>query len=370
MASTKVKLGIIGAGNISQAYLNTAKSFPILDVAAIADLDVERAKAKAREFDVPRGCSVEELINDPQIQIVVNLTVPKAHAPVALQAIAAGKSVFNEKPLAVEVEDGRKMVEAAKAKNVRLGCAPGNFLGGALQTCRKIIDDGTIGKPIAASAFMICPGHEHWHPSPEFYYEVGGGPMMDMGPYYVTALVNLLGPVRRVCGSATIQKPERIIGSEPKKGKKITVETPDHITGVIDFVNGAACTMTQTFAVYHSVLPRIEIYGTLGTLAVPDPNGIGGQIRIRLAADPDWRDVPNVFGHDGGPKWGIGVADMAYAIRSGRPHRATGANALHALETMHGFLISSREGHHYDVKSPYARPAPLPQNLPVDALDD
>jgi len=367
---SRIKVGIVGVGNISAAYVNSAKTFPILDIVAVADLDVERAKARAAEFGILKGCSVEELIADPSIQIVINLTVPKAHGPVALQAINAGKSVFNEKPLTVTLEEGRKIVAAAKARNVRIGCAPGTFLGGGLQTCRKIIDDGTIGQPVAALAFMMCAGHESWHPSPEFYYEVGGGPMLDMGPYYITAMTHLLGAVKRVSGSAKILKGERTITSQPKSGKKITVETPDHISGTLDFASGAIGTIVTSFATYHSVLPRIEIHGTNGSLQCPDPNSLGGPIKMRLAADPEWKDVALTHGHDGPNRWGIGVVDMAHAIRSNRPHRATGQNALHVLEIMHGFLTSSDTGKHVDIQAEFVRPKALPTALPEDALDD
>jgi predicted dehydrogenase len=367
---SKVKVGIVGVGNISAAYLNTAKSFPILDVVAVADLDQERAKARAAEFGVPKALTVDQLIADKDVQIVINLTVPKAHASVSLQAIAAGKSVFNEKPLTVTLEDGRKLVDAAKKKNVRAGCAPGTFLGGGLQTCRKLIDDGVIGKPLAALAFMMCPGHESWHPSPEFYYEVGGGPMMDMGPYYLTAMTNLLGPVKRVSGSAKILKGERTIMSEPKKGKKVTVETPDHISGTLDFASGAVGTIVTSFATYYSVLPRIEIHGTNGSLQCPDPNSLGGPIKVRVAGEQDWKEVPFSHSHFDGQKWGIGVVDMAYAIRSGRAHRATAQNALHVLEIMHGFLTSSDTGKHVDIQAEFVRPAPVPTGLANDALDD
>ena len=367
--AAKVKVGIVGTGNICKAYVLTAQSFPILEVVALADINMDVAKARAAELNVPRALSVEQLLADPEIEIVVNLTIPKAHAPVALAALAAGKHVYNEKPLAVSLEDGAKIVEQARARKLRVGCAPGTFLGGGLQTCRKLIDDGVIGQPIGASAFMMCPGHERWHPNPEFFYEAGGGPMMDMGPYYITTLLNLLGPVRRVTGSATVLKPDRTITSEPKKGKKIDIQTPDHISGVIDFVSGAVATITTTFAAWHSTLPNMEIYGTLGTLLAPDPNSLGGPIRLKLADDKEWREVPLSFGHEGPNKWGIGVAEMAPAIRSGRGHRATGQNALHALEVMHAFLTAPQQGRHVIIQAPYERPQPLPPGLPQDALE-
>jgi predicted dehydrogenase len=370
MAGRRVKVGIVGCGNISKAYILTAQSFPILDVIAVADLDVERARATAKEYKIPKACTTKELVANPDVEIVLNLTVPKAHEEVALAAIAAGKHVFNEKPLGVTLEEGRMILAAAKKKKVRIGCAPGTFLGGGLQTCRKLIDDGAIGQPLAVTAFMMCPGHERWHPSPEFYYEVGGGPMLDMGPYYLTALTQLLGPIKRVAGAAEILRPERTITSEPKKGKKIKVETPDHVTGVVTFANGAVLTIVTSFCVWHARLPRIEVYGTEGTLAVPDPNSLRGPVAIRMSNEGDWRDVPLTHGHFDGHKWGIGVADMAYAIRSGRSHRATGENACHVLEAMHAFLNSSRDGKYATIETPFTRPAPLPRGLAEDALDE
>ena len=213
MSNGKTKIGIIGCGAISGAYLKTFARLENVEVAACADLDVERAKAKAAEFNVPRACTVRKLLSDPEIGVVLNLTVPKAHAKVAMAALKAGKSVYNEKPLAITRAHGKKLLDLAAAKGLRVGGAPDTFLGGGHQTCRKIIDDGLIGEPVAATAFMMCHGHESWHPSPEFYYEVGGGPMFDMGPYYLTALINLMGPIRRVTASTRITLPTRSITS-------------------------------------------------------------------------------------------------------------------------------------------------------------
>ena len=226
------------------------------------------------EYGIAKAVSVEALLADPAIEIIVNLTTPQAHASVAMAALEAGKSVYNEKPLTVTVAEGRRLVETAEARGLRLGCAPGTFLGGGLQTCRKIIDDGTLGTPVAATAFMMGRGHEHWHPDPEFYYKVGGGPMMDMGPYYLTALRNLLGPIRKVNGMAAITIPERTIGSEARRGQKIQVETPDHVAGNLEFAGGAIGTIITSFAVMHAEYPPIRVFGTEGTLSVPDPNSL------------------------------------------------------------------------------------------------
>jgi predicted dehydrogenase len=342
----------------------------ILNPVACADIDIDRARARAREFNIPRACSVAELLADPDIEIVVNLTTPQAHAEVSLAALAAGKHVYNEKPLSVTREEGQKILELARSKDLRVGCAPGTFLGAGLQTCRKLIDDGAIGQPIACTAFMMCHGHESWHPDPAYYYQTGAGPMFDMGPYYLTALTTLLGPVTRVTGVSEVLIPERTITSKPKYGEKITVNTPDHVTGSMNFACGAVGTIITTFAVWGSTLPRIEIYGTEGTLSVPDPNSLGGPVRIKKATS-EWEDVQLTHSHaDGGTKWGIGVADLAHAVRSGRPHRATGDQALHVLDVMHGFLDASREGKHYVPVSTFTRPKPLPLGLAEDTLDD
>jgi len=366
-----VKAGIIGCGNISAAYLRTARTFSVLEVAACADIAPERARARADEFGVPRACSVADLLSDPEIQIVVNLTPPQAHAQVSLAAIEAGKHVYTEKPLAASLQEGQQILATASKRGVRVGCAPGTFLGGGLQTCRKLIDDGAIGRPVACAAFMMCHGHEHWHPDPSYYYHAGAGPMLDMGPYYLTALTTLVGPMTRVTACAGIQIPERTVTSQPRYGQKIVVETPDHVAGTIEFADGSIGTIITTFAVWGSRLPRIEIYGTEGTLSVPDPNTLGGPVCTCRAGETEWSEVPLTHGHtDGKSMWGIGVADMAHAIIAGRPHRATGAIGYHVLEAMLAFLNASREGRHHLMKSSCDRPAPLPQGLPEDALDD
>ena len=365
----KVKVGIIGCGNISGIYLkNCTQTFEILEVAACADLIHERAQAQAREYGVPKACSVEELLQDPEIEIVLNLTTPKAHYEVSKAALEAGKHVYVEKPLAVAREDGQAILELANSKNLLVGCAPDTFLGAGLQTCRKLIDDGWIGEPVAATAFMTCHGHESWHPDPEFYYEIGGGPMLDMGPYYLTALISLLGPVDRVTGSSRITFPERTITSQPKYGKQIKVETPTHIAGVIDFASGAVGTIITSFDVWSANLPWIEIYGSEGSLQVPDPNTFGGPVLVRRWDSKEWAEIPLTHGYAENSR-GIGLADMAYAVRYARPHRANGDMAYHVLDIMHGFLDASESGTHYKLPSSCIRPNPLPLGLPHGQLD-
>ena len=364
----KTKVGIVGCGKISGIYLKMCRSFEILDVAACADLLPDRAKAKAAEFGVPRACTVEELLDDAEIKIVINLTIPNAHYSVAAAAIKAGKNVHNEKPLTITRQEGRRLLAAARRKGLRVGCAPDTFLGAGLQTCRKLIDDGCIGRPVGAAAFMMCHGHESWHPDPEFYYKVGGGPMFDMGPYYLTALVSLMGPVRRVTGSARITFPDRTITSQPKAGTKITVDVPTHVAGVMDFENGAIGSLVTSFDVWAAELPRIEIYGTEGTLSAPDPNTFGGPVRIRRAGEKEWTPVPLTHPYAENSR-GIGAADMACALRSGRPHRAGGELAYHVLDIMHGFHEASAAGRHVTLKSTCEQPAPLPVGLKEGTLD-
>jgi predicted dehydrogenase len=366
----KVRVGVIGCGAISGAYLGMAKNFPNVQIAAASDIDMSKAKAAAEKFGVERACSVDELLADDAIEIVLNLTVPKAHVPVALRAIEAGKHCYLEKPLGVNREEGQKLVDAARRAKLRIGCAPDTFMGSGIQTARKLIDGGAIGRPVAFTAFMMCPGHESWHPSPEFYYEVGGGPMFDMGPYYLTALLNLLGPVKRITGAASVAIPERTIGSEPKRGKKIKVETPDHIVGTMEFANGALGTIIQSFATsfatYDGKQP-ITIYGTEGTMRVPDPNGFDGPVHVRRTSDKDWNEQPHAFVSGYGRS--VGLADMASAIRSGRPHRASLEQSFAVLDLMQGFLDSARDGRALEPKSPYNRPVPMPAEMPFGTLD-
>jgi predicted dehydrogenase len=330
---------------------------------------MEKAQAQAAQYAIPRACTVEELLADPEIEIVVNLTIPQAHYEVALAAVQAGKSVHSEKPLTVKRAEGKALLEAAEAKGVRVGGAPDTFLGGGIQTCRKLIDDGWIGQPIAATAFMLCHGHESWHPAPEFYYKVGGGPMFDMGPYYLTALVNLMGPVQAVSGSTRVTFPKRTITSQPLYGKVVDVEVPTHVVGVLDFASGAVGTIVTSFDVWSADVPRIEIYGTEGSLSVPDPNTFGGPVRVRRMGAKDWSEIPLTHGYAENSR-GIGVADMAYALRSGRPHRASGALAYHVLDIMHAIHDAADAGRRVTLDSTCERPAALPVGLRHGLLDD
>ena len=356
----KIPVGVIGCGNISGIYFeNMVRGFENLDVRACADLVMERAEAKAAEYPGVRAMSVDALLADPALALVVNLTLPGAHEEVAHRAIEAGKSVYNEKPLALTRAGGEALLNAARRRKVLVGGAPDTFLGAGLQTCRRLMDDGAIGEPVAATAFMVCHGHEHWHPSPEFYYRFGGGPMFDMGPYYLTALVALIGPVTRVAGMTRVTFPERTITSEAKRGRTIRVEVPTHVAGVMEFGNGAIGTLITSFDVWAAQLPRIEIYGTEGSLSVPDPNTFGGPVRLKRAGDEEWRAAPLSQGYAENSR-GLGVADMAAALLGGRPPRAGGLLAYHVLDVMHAFHEASDKGQHVRVRSSCERPAALP----------
>ncbi|MFL7838516.1 MAG: Gfo/Idh/MocA family protein [Candidatus Promineifilaceae bacterium] len=366
--SEKVSVGFVGGGNISGQYIRGCRKFEILNITAVSDLNMDRARAVAQENDIPRACTVEELLADPDVDIVLNLTIPAAHAAVSLSAIEAGKHVYSEKPLALTTADGRAVLNAVAANGVRLGCAPDTFLGGGLQTCRKLIDDGVIGEPIAATAFMMSGGPESWHPNPFFLYEVGAGPLFDVGPYYLTTLVNLLGPVAGVSALARKTFPERVATSKELYGQRIPVYTPTHVAGLLDFAAGPVGTLITSFDIPGgSQLPRIEIYGSKGTLIVPDPNTFKGPVRLKLAGEKEWQEVPLTHSPDVGR--GIGLADMAYAVKSGRPHRVSGDLAYHVLENMESLLRASEERRYLPIESTCARPQPLPVGLPQGTLD-
>lgn len=365
--SSTFKIGIIGCGAIFDHYVKGSKTFPVLEIVRVADLDVTRAETKAKEYNIARHGSVEQLLADEEVQLVVNLTIPRVHAEVNLAIINAGKHAYCEKPFSISRKEGLPVLAAARERGVLIGSAPDTFLGHAHQTCRKLIDDGAIGKPLSAVAFMMSHGVEDWHPNPGFYYDIGGGPMFDMGPYYLTAMVNMMGPMRRVSGSTGIGFPERLVTSEPFKGTKIDVKTPTHQAGTIDFQNGAIASVIMSFDVWHHHLPRIEIHGTEGTLAVPDPNMFWGEVFLRQAKHREWRNMPITHTAIGGRS--AGVADMAYAVLNGRPHRANGELAYHVVDAMQAFEESSTSGRHVLLETTCAQPKAIPAGLEVGQLD-
>jgi len=334
-------IGVIGCGNISSAYIKHSKQYENLFFKAFADLDSERAQAKAEEYGAGAiACTVEELLADPEITIVLNITIPNAHYSVAKAALLAGKSVYNEKPLTISKSEGKELLALAQEKGLRVGGAPDTFLGAGIQTCRKIIEDGLIGFPVGATAFMMGHGHESWHPDPEFYYQLGGGPMFDMGPYYLTAMVNLLGPINSVSGSTRISFPERTITSEKKFGKKVRVEAPTHVVGLLNFDNGAIGTIITSFDVWAHHMPCIEIYGSKGSLVVPDPNTFEGDVLLWTDDAREWQTIPLLEERKFTGR-SLGLADMAYAIENQREHRANGKLTYHVLEIMHAIHESA-----------------------------
>jgi predicted dehydrogenase len=342
-----LNIGVAGIGKISGIYLDnlTGMFDKRVKLTALCDVVFERAEKAATDYHTKAYRSLEEMLN-ADVDIVLNLSQPQYHFEIALASVKAGKHVYNEKPLCTKREDAAELMKLAAEKKVRVGGAPDTFLGAGLQTCRKLIDEGRIGSPIAATAFMMNHGPEHWHPSPEFFYKPGGGPMYDVGPYYLTALVSLLGPVARVCGSAKMSSPTRVITSEPLNGAIINVEVPTHVAGILEFAGGAVGTIITSFDVYSHTLPYIEIYGTEGTLRVPDPNTFGGPVYVRRFREEEWSQIPLVKGYTENSR-GLGVTEMAEAIEESRPHRASAELAYHVLDIMRGIHEAAAEGRYY-----------------------
>lgn len=366
-----MRLGIVGCGQVSESYIeSSAVHSDLLHVVACADVARPLAERRAEQFGVPRVHDVEALLADPEVDIVVNLTPAGVHAEVTLAAIAAGKHVYTEKPLAQSVEAGERIVAAARAAGVSVGSAPATFLGGGLQTCRKIIDDGWIGEPRAATAFFTSRGNERWHAHVDHFYAPGGGPMLDVGPYLFSALVSWFGPVRRVSASTRRFEESRVRGREFAGARDVPVQVSTHAAGTVDFHSGAIVTVITSWEMWTSSLPYIEIYGSEGVLSTPDPNLFTGSPRLRrgerqdLSDKPyrpfggDWRDVPMAFSGDVGRA--VGIAEMADAIQTGRPIRAGLEMAFHVLEVMEAFERSSERGTHVEITSTCGRPAPLP----------
>jgi predicted dehydrogenase len=361
------RVGIIGCGNIAPIYARTLKELGWVNLVAVAD----GVEAKAAEFakkHTTTAVSVEAMLNDSSIDAVVNLTPAFAHANVSRQILNAGKSVFSEKPLASTIEEGRALVELAAAKKVRIGCAPDTFLGLGLQAARNAIDRGVIGEPLAANAFMLGFGPEWWHPAPEIFYGEGAGPLFDMGPYYLTALNNLLGGTKSVMASGRIAKVDRVIHSKGRVGDVTKATVPTHVSSILEYEAGPIATLVTSFDVKATRYRNIEIYGSEATLAVPDPNMFDEPLMIRGILNDDWRSLP--LGSPTVPQQrGIGLADMLSAISEGREHRASGAMALHVLDQMCAILQSSNEGRRVAIETPFSRPEPLSRDLGQNRFD-
>lgn len=357
-------IGFVGCGAISGIYLeNLTNMFGQVEIVGVCDLIRERAEAAVEKYGIPKLYSdMYELFADPDVDIVLNITRPYEHYDVSRAALEAGKHVYTEKPLAATLEEGRKLVELAAKKGLRIGGAPDTFMGAGIQTCRRLIDDGYIGQPLGASAYMTNRGHETWHPDPEFYYKHGGGPMMDMGPYYLTALINLMGGVSEVTGMSRASFDKRLITSQPHKGDIIDVDVNTYITGVMRFDSGAIGTIFTTFDVCKAELPRIEIYGSEGTLSVPDPNTFGGKARLfrrkPRGEENAFFEIPLLFGYPTNSR-GLGLADMAKALQTGRGYRADEQQLLHVLELMCGFETASRIKRFVTIESRFERRAPM-----------
>ncbi len=358
----KVGVGIIGAGNISGAYLKAMQGFDILDVRGIADMKPEVAEKKAAEFGIP-AMSIDALLADPSVEIVVNLTIPRAHVDVGLRVLAAGKHVYGEKPLGITFAEGKKLVDAADKAGLRVGSAPDTFLGGGHQQARAVVDSGALGRVIGGNVAFGVAGHEYWHPDPAFYYDIGGGPVLDMGPYYITDLVNLLGPVARVQALAMTPASERPIRSEPKKGQMMPVKVDTHVTGTLVFASGALVQVLLSFDVPKHAQVPMQLYGTEQSMLIPDPNWFGGEVKVAPPRADDWTPVEVTLPYADGNYRSLGVADMAAGIRDNRPHRASGALALHVLEVMEAFAVAARESRIVDITTTVERPQPLSESL-------
>jgi predicted dehydrogenase len=349
-------VGIVGCGNVTDLYLPGVAPFESIELAACTDLDADRAAALAARGGFP-AVSLDALLADPTIEVVLVLTPPAAHAAVSRAAIAAGKHVYTEKPLATSRVDARAILDEADAAGIRIGAAPDTFLGGGLQTARALIGEGAIGEPVAASASFAHLGPEQWHPNPGIFYAAGGGPLLDLGPYYVTALVSLLGPVGAVSAVGRGLGSARRIGAGPLAGKTVTSDVPTTVFGTLAFDSGAVAGLSASFDVAGSRTPHLEIHGTGGSLSLGDPNRFDGEVRYRPVGAEDWEDVPLRF--DGSVGRGIGLADMIDGMRTGRPHRATGELAFHVLDVLLALQEATTSGRTEEVASRTSRPAPL-----------
>ena len=379
---TRLRVGLIGCGRISDIYLTNCARFEELDIVACASLDLAESRAKAAQHGIPKACEPDEIFADPAVDCVLNLTIPAAHARITRSALEAAKHVYSEKPFVADLDDGPALLQLAEQKGLTLGNAPDTFLGGRWQTARKLLDSGIIGAPTGVAAFVPTHGVERHHPNPDFYYQQGGGPLLDLGPYYLTALIFLLGPIARVAGMARRTFCERMIENGPRNGEIMPVEVDTHCLSLMEFRSGVLGHMMVSFDVWESETPRLEIYGEQGTICIPDPDpGDGANIfhgpvwyrtretsrwtmRPRPKAPADWSVARNTHGFNWDAR-GLGLLDMAYAIRHGRPPRASARVAHHVCEVMHGMLTSPAQGRFMDITSTCDRPDPLPEDFPA-----
>lgn len=347
------KIGFIGCGNISNQYLKGLSALPEVTIAALADLKPEVAKAQAEEYKIEKVYTPEELLADPEIGIVLNLTIPDAHFAVSKAALEAGKHVYLEKPLSITFDEGKELVDLAAAKGLKLGCAPDTFMGRGIQTAKKVIADGKIGNPISALGFMLCGGPEPWHPNPIFYYKPGGGPLLDMGPYYLTAMIYLMGrPVKSVTATSQTTYAQRIVGSGPLKGDVIDVETPTHLSLNLEFEQGGIATLITSFDLKGgTTLPNIEIHGTESSIKVPDPNTFDGDVLLNDTSNQEpWEKVEKTKDFINNCR-GVGITQMIRAIKEGTAFHASGDLALHILDIMELALESAKQGKRLDTRT-------------------
>ncbi|WP_439693894.1 Gfo/Idh/MocA family protein [Curtobacterium sp. SP.BCo] len=359
-----LRVGVVGVGVISQQYFEHFPALDGLDLTAVADIDVARAQSVGEAQGV-RGSSVDDLLAADDVDVVLNLTIPAAHADIATRALEAGKHVYGEKPLAMSTAEAQPVLDLARRSGLRVGSAPDTVLGTGVQTARAALDDGLVGTPVGAAVSWSAPGHELWHPAPAFYYQPGGGPLLDMGPYYLTSLVQFFGPVVRVSGASTRSDRERSIATGPAAGTSLRVDVDTHVVAVLEHADGVVSTVTVSFEVWATRAPLFEVYGTAGTLGVPDPNRFSDTVSIADAATREWRELPTSAGYADAGR-GYGLADMAHAIATDRSHRASGELAYHVLEVMEAVATASREHVVVDVRSRPGRPA----TVPLDARPD
>ncbi|MBB4953463.1 putative dehydrogenase [Agrobacterium vitis] len=361
-------VGIIGCGNISTAYFTLAPLFKGIKVVACSDINMNAAELRAEEFGV-KAQTVDELLANPEVDVVVNLTIPDAHYPVSKQILEAGKHVYSEKPLVLSLEQGEDLRRIAKEKGLSVGCAPDTFLGGSHQLARKYIDEGGIGRVTSGTCHVMSPGMEMWHPNPDFFFLPGGGPILDLGPYYIANLINLIGPVKRVGALTSMASEIRTITSEPRNGEVIPVKTPTNIHALLEFVNGATITLSASWDVWCHRHANMELYGTEGSLFVPDPNFFGGLVeatgRNKEIKPLEAWDHP--FGIDNqesqqGPRANYrtaGLADMALAILEGRDARCSLDRVLHGVDVMTAILKSGETGAFITLSTTCTQPAAL-----------
>jgi predicted dehydrogenase len=356
-------VGVIGAGVISDTYLTNLMSFPDLRVLFVADLDTARAAVQAAKFGVPGSGSVAELLASPDIELVVNLTVPSAHVDVGLAVLESGKHVWAEKPLAMDRQTGRKLLDRARERGLRVASAPDTVLGAGLQTARRAVDAGTIGTPLSALALFQVPGPELWHPSPEFLYQPGAGPLLDMGPYYLTTLIQLLGPIRRVTGVGARARDRRVIASGPKAGIEFAVDVFTNVTALLEFERGGSAQAVFSFDSKLIRLGQLEITGSAGTAVLPDPNKFTGSTVLHLGGEPE-----ELVAQGHSAERGTGALELARAIRAGVPERASGELAYHVLDALLAVEESIALGHPVEVASTVEIPPALPEDWDPHAL--